>query len=112
MIWIKDKEWSSLKRNKEDANKALLNFEDMKRKILKDYAKKNSKEFGGGLSSHSSHNRNGINMIPGYLSQLEDISKKGDLLGDAKSGNLKEDQQYTSESLSAKKKSGHKSNLK
>ena len=80
----------------------------MKRKILKDYVKKNSKELNSGFSNHSMHNRNGVNMIPGYLSQLDDASKKKDLLGDSKSTNLKEDQQFVSESLSAKKKSGKK----
>jgi hypothetical protein len=84
----------------------------MKKKILKDYVKKNNKDFSSGLTGHSSHNRNGVNMIPGYLSQLEDISKKGDMLGDNKSGLLKDDQQYTSDSLSAKKKSAKKSTSK
>ena len=84
----------------------------MKRKILKDYVKKNNKELNSVFSSHSIHNRNGVNMIPGYLSQLDDVAKKRDLLNDSKPGNLMEDQQYTSDSLSAKKKSGKKNGSK
>jgi hypothetical protein len=54
-------------KQKEDATKALLNFEDMKRKIMKDYAKKNSKEIGTKVSQPS-HHRNGAGVMAGYFS--------------------------------------------
>lgn len=63
------------KKKKEEANKALLNFEEMKKKIMKDYAKKPKKE-SKAKGSKPSHNRHTAGPISGYFnSQKEDLLK-------------------------------------
>lgn len=62
------------KKKKEEANKALMNFEEMKRKIMKDYAKKSSKD-GRPKVSQPTHNRNTAGPISGYFSSKEDFLK-------------------------------------
>lgn len=94
------------KKHKDDANKALLNFEDMKRKILKDYVKKNGKEMNTNVS-HPSHHRNGGGLISSYLTQLNEFDKNREVRHNARTFNNKEKELlYMSEG--AKKKQAKK----
>ena len=100
------------KKKKEEANKALLNFEDMKRKILKDYVKKNNKELSANVAQPS-HHRNGAGVLSNYFSQIDDSSKRADMFTEAKSFSTKdEDFLYLSEGIGSKKKTAKKSNSK
>lgn len=92
-------------KKKDDATKALLNFEDMKRKILQDYVKKNNKELNGNVAQPS-HHRNGASLITNYFSQKEDPIKRKDLMAENKMHNMnEEDLLYLSEGVNSKKKS-------
>lgn len=100
----------SKKSKKDDATKALLNFEDMKRKILQDYVKKNNKELNSNVAKPS-HQRNGNNLISGYFSHMEESNKRKDIIYDSKTFNGKdEDFMYLSEGVTTKKKSKKSSN--
>lgn len=78
------------KKKKEDATKALLNFEDMKRKILKDYVKKNGKDINSSMAQPS-HHRNAAGIMAGYFSQIEDPNKRKDLLTDVRTYDNEDD---------------------
>lgn len=96
------------KKNKEEANKALLNFEDMKRKILKDYVKKNGKELVPGVVNPS-HHRNGGGLISNYLTQLDEYDKAKDARINSRTYSNKEKELlYMSEAINAKKKNQKK----
>jgi hypothetical protein len=95
-------------KKKEDAAKALLNFEDMKRKILQDYVKKNSKEINNNVVQPS-HQRNGASLITNYFSQKDDSITRKDLITESKMHNMKdEDLLYLSEGVNSKKKMNSK----
>ena len=102
------------KKKKEDATKALLNFEDMKKKILQDYVKKNTKEINSNVAQPS-HHRNGNNLINGYFSHHDDISKQKDIYHKPKTYSDKDDEfMYLNECGNSKKKhkkSSNKGNL-
>jgi hypothetical protein len=99
------------KKHKEEANKALLNFEDMKRKILKDYVKKNGKELHSNVA-HPSHHRNGNGgLISNYMTQLEDQEHKTEPRNNSRTFSSKEKElMYMSEGVNQKKKHGKKQN--
>lgn len=92
------------KKKKDEATKALLNFEDMKRKILKDYVKKNNKELNNNVVQPS-HHRNGGGLISNYLSQLDDYERNKE-----KSRSNEADLIYSKDSSNMKKKSSKKAN--
>ncbi|CAI2372323.1 unnamed protein product [Moneuplotes crassus] len=102
------------KKKKEDANKALMNFEEMKRKIMKDYAKKSGKD-GRPKVSQPSHNRNTAGPISGYFSSQKEDLLKYDKHKDSKMFHPRDDDAlFTNENPSKKKngkKSGNKNNF-
>jgi len=102
------------KKKKDEATKALLNFEDMKRKILKDYVKKSSKELNNHVSN-ANHHRNGGNLISNYLSQLDEGGRNKDNFDSKKFNSREEEIMYLSEGIPSnhkKKKSSKKTSNK
>jgi len=96
------------KKKKDEAAKALLNFEDMKRKILKDYVKKNTKELHSNVAQPS-HHRNGGGLISNYLSQLDEYDKNKDARANSKIYSSKEKELlYLTEGMNSKKKQSKK----
>ena len=92
------------KKHKDEANKALLNFEDMKRKILKDYVKKNGKDVHSNSISNPSHHRN-AGMISNYLTQLDDYDRAKEASHNSRTYSNKEKElMQVSEDINRKKK--------
>lgn len=96
------------KPQKKDEEKVLLNFEDMKRKILKDYIKNSNKEVSS-LMTQPGHQGKDTKITPNYLTN--DASKKKDFLSDFK---YAKEEEYPSgtNNLSSKKKSSKRSSNK
>jgi hypothetical protein len=99
------------KKKRDEANKALLNFEEMKRKIMKDYVKKNGKEISSKIP-HPSHHRNVDGPIGNHFSNIEDPLKKIDFMNDGKAFYTKDDDlMFSSEEEMPKKKIPKKSTV-
>lgn len=100
------------KKKKEEATKALLNFEEMKRKIMQDYVKKNGKEIGSKIAQPS-HHRNSAGPAGNHFASAEDHLKRTDITNDGKVFYTKEDDLlFSSEEVAQLKKSSKKAPAK